>query len=72
MKIFRAVRAVEEVDYEEYDGFVVAARDEAHALKLIEDVTENEGIDCDPNWKFSLEGTTQGGERIILSSFKSG
>ncbi len=72
MKIFRAGRAGEEVDYEEYDGFVVAARNEADALKLIENVTEKEGVECDPNGKISIEGTKQGGGRIIVSGLKTG
>jgi hypothetical protein len=72
MKIFLAERHEDEVGYDEYDGFVVAAKDEAHALTLIDEANGNSEIEGDPGWKLSQEGTTRNRAGIILSSFKAG
>ena len=65
LKVFVATRE-DEADYEEYDGFVVVAKDSRQAKKIINDTF---GIEDHP-WKIKRDKLDK--PSVLLASFKPG
>jgi len=70
MNIYLATRTDEyPASYDEYDGFVVAAKDEKRAAALVQYVeTASYSVDS-ARWSFRKIGITTEGEGVFLSSY---